>query len=174
MEAAEGFKVAFGGLDGGVTKHLLDLANGGAPFESEVGGGAAEIVGGQCRFAVGVDEASGNGVFLDNVVDGLGSEIAIGEAAPFGFDGTGKGSGVAFVEGAEDVVSGEAGSSSPGVDGDFDPGLDADGAVAAAFAHEIDDCPTTVALLDMVKGEFCNFKTAETCANGDGEDGAIA
>jgi hypothetical protein len=54
---------------------------------------------------------------------------------------------IASIHGAEYAAIGQASGGSPGVDCDFHPGRHRHGADAAVLANEVNDAPTTIALL---------------------------
>jgi hypothetical protein len=73
----------------------------------------------------------------------------------------------------ENMSGGDARRRSPCIDRHLHPRRHRRGADAPVFSDEIDDAPPAIALLDVCKCERGHFRTAQSAAKEDGENGAI-
>src|ERR1700722_13260606 len=72
------------------------------------------------------------------------------------------------------MVDGDTRCGGPGVDRHLHPRWHRRGPHASVFSHEIDDTPSSVTLLQMHKCESCHFRSPQSAAKKNREDGAIA
>ena len=75
---------------------------------------------------------------------------------------------------SENMIGGDAGCGSLGVDRYLHPCWHRRGPHASVFSHEIDDTPSSVTLLQMRKCERRHFRSAQSAAKKNREDGAVA
>jgi len=68
------------------------------------------------------------------------------------------------IDWSKNMISGDAGCGSPGVDRHLHPCRHRRGPHASVFSNEIDDTPSSVTLLQMRKCESRNFRSAQSAA----------
>src|ERR1022692_4876189 len=71
----------------------------------------------------------------------------------------------AVVYGAEHAAAGQSRRGAPCIDLHLYPGRHGNGAQAAAFTQQVDDCPAAIALLDVLEGDLGGLGAAQSAAD---------